>query len=76
MPIGAVIVGRPRKLTTKGKTPPPLKTVGFKATAEWVEWLNGAAASDRATVAAFLDRAAAAYAKQIGHEVPPPQRVD
>lgn len=56
----------------------PKKSVGttraFRMSSEYAEWLRKAAARDRSSVAAFLDRAAAFYARSIGVEEEPPAR--
>ncbi|MDE2507068.1 MAG: hypothetical protein KGM43_07655, partial [Planctomycetota bacterium] len=46
----------------------------IRGTPEFREWIAGAADHDRSSVTQFLERAAVAYAKQIGHDVPAPLR--
>ncbi len=62
----------------KAKKPVPKKPDGttraLRMSHEYAEWLRKAAARDRSSVAAFLDRAAAFYAKSIGVEEEPPPR--
>ena len=46
----------------------------IRASNEWREWIRRAADHDRTTVADFLDRAAAIYARQLGFKEMPPKR--
>lgn len=58
-----------------GKIPAPKpRTIGVRASGEWAEWVERAAKHDRASIAGFLDRAAAFYARSIGFTEPPPER--
>jgi len=62
-----------RKVAASKK--PPIasgaKSVAFRVSGEYAAWLERAAAHDRSSVSAFLDRAAANYAKIIQFEAPP-----
>lgn len=49
-------------------------TRAFRMSNAYAEWLRKAAVRDRSSVAAFLDRAAAFYARSIGVEEEPPAR--
>jgi hypothetical protein len=70
MAVGATMA-RPKK---DEKSEPKPRTLGIRASGEWADWLERAAKHDRAKVAAFLDRAAAHYAKAIGFNEAPPER--
>jgi len=52
------------------------RTIGLRASDAYADWIAEAADHERSTVAAFLDRAAAAYAKQVGFQKEPPRRID
>jgi hypothetical protein len=49
--------------------------VAFRASREYVEWLERAAKFNGDTVAAFLARGAAKQAKELGFTEPPPERI-
>lgn len=55
----------------KPPVPTTAKSVAFRVSADYAAWLERAAAFDRSSVSAFLDRAVAGYAKTIGFEAPP-----
>jgi hypothetical protein len=58
------------------KDPAGFKTIGFRVSEEYAAWLERAAKHDRATIAAFLDRAAADYAGRMdGFDESPPDRI-
>ena len=48
---------------------------GVKMTREYQDWLGALASFDRCTMAGLFDRAVASYAKQIGFNGRPPERV-
>jgi uncharacterized protein (DUF1778 family) len=48
--------------------------VTLKGSEEWKDWLEGAAEHCRTTVSAFLDLAAAEYAKVRGYKKEAPKR--
>lgn len=54
--------------------PPKPNALVIRGSADWREWVKRAAREDRVSVAVFLDRAAAAYAKMIGFKETPPDR--
>ncbi len=60
-----------------GKKPDPKEVItwGLRMTREYQEWLNRLATHDRCTMAGLIDRAVANYAKQIGFNGQPPDRV-
>jgi hypothetical protein len=64
-----------RSPKNKERSAPGFKTVGMRASEAYAAWLERVAKRDRATVAGFLDRAAADRAKAIGHEEEPPERI-
>lgn len=51
------------------------RTIGVRVSVAYAEWLEKAARHDRATIASFLDRAAADRAKVIGFDEPAPERI-
>jgi hypothetical protein len=51
------------------------RMIGIRVSNEYAGWLDRAAKHGRLTVAAFLDRAAAAEAKASGFEEVPPDRI-
>lgn len=58
------------------KNPEGFRTIGFRVSDEYAAWLERAAKHDRATIAAFLDRAAADYAGRLdGFGEAPPVRI-
>lgn len=73
MSIGAVMA-RPKKKAT-ARASKPLKTIGFKATAQWAEWLDKAARHFRTTNAGLIDRALAEWTAERGFGDPPPERI-
>ena len=71
--MGAMLVGRPKK-TAKKETANP-KTIGFRVSGEYGEWLDRLAKHHRTTVAGVMDRALAEWAKSQGFEEPAPERM-
>jgi hypothetical protein len=65
-----------RSPLNKERKGPGFRTIGIRVSDTYAEWLNEAAAHERITVAAFLDRAATIYAKQVGFDKEPPRRID
>ena len=57
----------------KGAKDRPYKAIAFRVYQAYAEWLEDCAARDRSTVAALLDRAVTAYAKDQGWPEPPPR---
>jgi hypothetical protein len=51
------------------------RTIGIRVSDAYAEWLAEVAKRDRATIAGFLDRAAADRAQAIGFEKVPPERI-
>jgi uncharacterized protein (DUF1778 family) len=69
-------MAKARANVPKGKAATPeFRTIGLRTSREWAAWLAKAAKSDRVDVAKFLERAAIAYAKQIGFTDSPPDRL-
>ena len=68
-------MARPKK-GAKGKAPAPLKTVGFKASEEWSEWLApaGQALSARPTPASSTEPTRGWDQRGEGFEETPPER--
>ena len=61
---------RPKKKPTPPAAPEMLAR-GIRMTREYADWLDQLASSERMSVATLIDRAVAAYAKQMGFKVPP-----
>ena len=64
---------------TAGRGRPPgrgksYKTLGYRVSERYLEWITKAAAANRSTVSGFLDQAAARYAREIGVSELPPDR--
>lgn len=81
MPSG-VVMAEPKQAKGKGASPKgaskataPIRTIGFKASQEWSDWLERFAKTNRTTVAGVIDRALAEMAKVQEHPEPPPERV-
>jgi hypothetical protein len=79
--MGLLVMAKKKAPQAKTKATIGTPKAGRKAIAavvkggpEWKEWLEQAAAHDRLSVSAFLDRAAAHYAKAIGFPKAPPER--
>ena len=51
------------------------RTIGIRVSIEYAAWLERVGKHDRATIAGFLDRAAADRAKAIGFDEAPPERI-
>jgi hypothetical protein len=72
--VGIATVGRPKKTTgDRGGAKP--KTIGFRVSGEYGEWLEGLAKRYRTTVAGVMDRALAEWAASQGYEEIPPERM-
>jgi uncharacterized protein (DUF1778 family) len=57
------------------KDPSGVRTIAFRASLEYAEWLELAAKHNRITVAGFIDQALARHAEATGVPAPPPERV-
>lgn len=71
--MGNVAVGRPKKKRKVGAPSP--KTIGFRVSGEYGEWLEGLARRYRTTLAGLIDRAVAEWAENEGYEEKPPERM-
>lgn len=63
-----------KRATARAKTPPvptTVKSVAFRVSAPYSEWVDRMAAHNRTTIAGLLDQALARYAKETGFEAPP-----
>ena len=60
-----------------GKKPDPKEVIqwGVRMTREYQDWLGALASFDRCTMAGLFDRAVASYAKEIGYDGRPPERI-
>lgn len=67
--------GEERSPKNKERQAGDVKTIGLRVSAAYAEWLARAAAHDRVTIAAFLDRAALDRAKGIGFVEAAPPRI-
>lgn len=63
------------KAGPKGGSRAGFRTLGFRVSNEYAEWLEHAAKHNRVSVAALLDKAAVAYAEATGFAEPPPERL-
>jgi hypothetical protein len=50
------------------------KTLGYRVTPTYLEWITRAAAANRSTISGLIDQAVARYAREIGVEDSPPDR--
>jgi len=50
-----------------------IKTLGYRLTSDYEEWITRAAAADRSTVSGLIDQAVPKSAREIGID-PPPNR--
>jgi hypothetical protein len=62
------------------RTPAPpregIRTLGFRVSIEYADWLNEAARANRTAVADLIDQALAAYVRTLsGFSKPPPPRL-
>lgn len=64
-----------RSPKNKERTEPGFTSKAIRMSEAYAQWLERAAKHDRATVAAFLDRAAMDRAKALGFTEPPPERI-
>lgn len=65
-------MSRPKKTTPKPKLEP--KSIAFRVSGEYGEWVDKLAASNRTNVASLLDQALAKFAREIGFTEAPPER--
>lgn len=64
-----------RSPKNKERQEPGFRTVGFRASQQYVEWLSSMAKLDRLTVAQFIDKAVTERARQLDPTRPPPERI-
>jgi hypothetical protein len=55
----------------KSESPKPAKTIGFRVSGAYAEWIEEFASSERMSVATLIDRAVASYAKDNSFREPP-----
>lgn len=72
--MGMLVVGRPKKALSDGTGPEP-KTIGFRVSGEYGEWLKALAKANRTTLTGVMDRAIAEWASSQGFEPPAPERL-
>jgi hypothetical protein len=71
--VGTQTVGRPKKTASKSGLKP--KTIGYRVSGEYGEWLERLARRHRTTVAGIMDRAVAEWAASQGFEEAAPERM-
>jgi hypothetical protein len=60
---------------TKGQaTEPAARTIAFRSSGRYAEWVERLAAHNRSTVAGLMDQALAKFAREIGFTEAPPER--
>ena len=67
-------MGRPKKPARPDRGP-RTKTIGYRVSMEYGEWLDRLAKKHRTTVSGLLDRAVAEWAKAQGYDEDPPERM-
>jgi hypothetical protein len=50
------------------------KTLGYRVSSTYLEWITRAASVNRSSVSGLIDQAVAKYAREIGVTDPPPVR--
>ena len=77
----AVMMGatmaKPKAKTRRGRPAvedKSAKTLGYRVTPAYLEWITKAAATNRSTISGLIDQAVARYAREIGVQDPPPER--
>jgi hypothetical protein len=50
------------------------KTLGYRVSSAYLEWIKAAAAVNRTDVSGLIDQAVTRYAREIGVQDPPPER--
>lgn len=75
---GATIVAKKpvdRSPKNKERIEPGFRTIGVRVSPAYAEWLSNASRFDRVSIAAFIDKAVADRAKEIGFVEPAPERI-
>jgi hypothetical protein len=73
--VGVATLGRPKKVPSASAGEPKSKTIGYRVSGEYGDWLERLAKRYRTTVAGLLDRAVAEWAASQGYEEAPPERM-
>ena len=71
------MMAKPKAKPRRGRPAVPertFKTLGYRVSSAYLEWITAAAAVNRSTVSGLIDQAVARYAREIGVEDPPPDR--
>jgi len=71
------IMAKPKPKARRGRpavSQRTFKTLGYRVSSAYLEWITAAAAVNRSTVSGLIDQAVARYAREIGVEDPPPDR--
>jgi hypothetical protein len=72
--VGIATVGRPKKTSRRPDAPSP-KTIGYRVSGEYGQWLEALADHYRTTCAGIIDRALAEWAEAQGYPETPPKRM-
>lgn len=72
--VGTAVMEKPKRGPKPKATVLPQKTIAFRVSGEYGQWLERLAEHNRTTVAGLMDQAIAAYGKQIEFSESPPKR--
>jgi uncharacterized protein (DUF1778 family) len=70
-------MAKPKAKTRRGRPAveeKSAKTLGYRVTPAYLEWITRAAAVNRTTISGLIDQAVARYAREIGIQDQPPDR--
>jgi hypothetical protein len=71
------MMAKPKAKTRRGRPAVEEKsarTLGYRVTSAYLEWITRAAAVNRTTISGLIDQAVARYAREIGIQEQPPDR--
>ena len=74
--VGATMA-KPKPKTSRGRPAvqdKTAKTLGYRVTPAYLEWITRAPAANRSTISGLIDQAVDRYAREIGVQDPPPDR--
>ena len=66
-------MARPKKIRSEGEVAPP-KTLAFRTSDEFAEWVEALAKHNRSTVATLIEQSLVKFAKDAGFTKQPPLR--
>ena len=73
--MGISTMARPKvKAKTTPAEPTGGKSIAFRATPAYAEWVDKLAVANRSTIAGLIDQALVSYAKEIEFNQPAPER--